>query len=319
MIVLYLLCLGLIILLGGAFYAYYVAFYAPENRRNPEPSFEKSTYDSYREVLTAAYGSLRERECETVTIYSQDGLRLSGRYYHTRDGAPLDIGFHGYRSSAFLDFCGGSALSFEMGHNLLLVDQRCHGNSEGHSITFGVREREDVLCWVLYARERFGPEVQIMLYGVSMGAATVLMASELELPENVKGIVADCPYGSGLDIILEVARKRGYPLRLIRPLVLLGARIYGGFDLRDAEPERAVRRAKVPILLIHGEADGFVPCRMSENIRQANPEQVTRITFPGADHGFSYLADTPRYRRAVAEFSRSVLKQTDNPPSPPGH
>ena len=306
MIVFLILCLVLAVL-GGAFYAYRVAFFSPKGQRHYEPSFDRPVYAPYRETITDAYEQLEQKTYESVWIDSLDGLRLHGRYYHTADGAPLDIGFHGYRSSALLDFCGGAGLSLEMGHNLLLVDQRCHGESGGCSITFGIREREDVLCWVRYAQERFGADVPIILYGVSMGAATVLMASELDLPENVKGIVADCPYGSALDIILEVARKRGYPLWLIKPLVLLGARIYGGFDLKASSPEQAVQRARIPILLIHGESDGFVPCEMSEKISRSNPKLVTRVTFPGADHGFSYLADTPRYWSVVQDFMKRIL------------
>lgn len=298
----------LLVVLGGAFYAYYVAFYSPKSKRNLPPRFDRKSYAPYKAEMEKAYQQLREREQEPVTVLSRDGLQLRGHYYHVSDGAPLDIGFHGYRSSAYLDFCGGACLSFEMGHNLLLVDERAHGDSEGYSITFGIREREDVLCWVDYARERFGPNVKILLYGVSMGASTVLMASGLTLPDNVRGIVADSPYNSPLEIIRKVARQMGKPDWLIRPLVLLGARIYGGFDLQECDPEQAVKHSTVPILLIHGEADGFVPCQMSESIFQANPEKVTRLTFQGADHGLSYLADTPRYRQAVFSFCESVLK-----------
>lgn len=171
--ILFLVLLLLMAVLGGAFYAYYVAFYSPKSKRNLPPRFDRKSYAPYRGELESGYQQLRQREWESVTISSREGLQLRGHYCHVADGAPLDIGFHGYRSSPFLDFCGGAGLSFEMGHNLLLVDQRAHGESEGYSITFGIREREDVLCWVDYARERFGPEVKILLYGVSMGASTV--------------------------------------------------------------------------------------------------------------------------------------------------
>ena len=109
------------------------------------------------------YQQLTNRPCESVTIVSADGLTLSGRYYHVRDGAPLDLCFHGYRSHPFTDFSGGAELSLSMGHNLLLVDQRAHGKSEGRTISFGILERQDVLCWANYAAERFGDQVQIIL------------------------------------------------------------------------------------------------------------------------------------------------------------
>ena len=307
MIFIILLCILLIVLLGGGYYAYRIAFFSPMKDRDRIPSTSGHQYDPYREEMVRIYHRLIDRPCEFVTIFSHDGLKLSGRYYHVKDGAPLDIGFHGYRSSCLTDFSGGSELSFQMEHNVLLVDERAHGKSEGRSITFGIQERQDVLSWVDYAVERFGEDTKILLYGVSMGAATVLMASDLDLPENVKGIIADCPYSSPEKIIRKVAVQMGISDRFAWPFVKIGAKVYGGFDISETDAARAVKNAKVPILIIHGEADGFVPCEMSEEVYLSNTEKVQRHTFPGADHGISYLVDTPRYRQVVTEFIQKVL------------
>ena len=308
MVMIILLCILMAVLFGGGYYAYRIAFYSPRKNRQCIPAPRDAQYDPYREEMKLIYHRLNERSYETVTVRTFDGLLLSGRYYHMKDGAPLDIGFHGYRSHPLTDFSGGSELTFQMEHNLLLVDQRAHGCSQGRSITFGIQERVDVLSWVFFARERFGTDVKILLYGVSMGASTVLMASELELPENVKGIVADCPFACPMDIILEVARKRKLPvpLWLVRPFVIIGAKVYGGFDILETDAIRAVQNAKIPILIIHGEADQFVPCEMSDLV-QHNPLLVIRHTFPGAAHGISYLVDRTRYQKIVAEFMEKML------------
>lgn len=292
----------LILAFAGGFYAYRIAFYNPPSDPDKAPNLEGSVYEPYREEIVRLYRAIRDRECESVTIFSDDGLKLSGRYYHIRDGAPLDICFHGYRSRPFTDFAGGSQLSFEMGHNLLLVDQRAHGRSEGRTISFGIRERWDVLSWTDYACQRFGPDTKIFLYGVSMGAATVLMASGLDLPEHVKGIVADCPYSRPIDIILHVGKSNPLPQWLIRPFAILGAKIYGGFDLLEADAAEAVAHSKVPILIIHGEADDFVPPVMSE----ISHSLVRRVTFPGAGHALSFLSDTPRYKQIIRDFIDNV-------------
>lgn len=292
---------------GGGYYAYRVALYSPLHDRDYVPTTSDGQFDPYRQKMRNLYHQLKDRPCEFVTIQSHDGLILSGRYYHTRNGAPLDIAFHGYRSSCLTDFSGGSGMSLGMGHNLLLVDQRAHGKSGGRTIGFGIQERHDCLRWTEYAVDRFGPEVQIMLYGISMGAATVLMASGLDLPENVKGIVADCPYSSVKDIICRVGKKMGLPGWLTWPLVRIGAKVYGGFDIAETDAVEAVKAAKVPILIIHGEADNFVPSEMSD-IAKHNPDLITRVTVPGADHGISYLVDEDLYRRTVAEFIQKVLK-----------
>ena len=299
--------LPIIFILGGSAYAYRTAFYNPPSDPDIAPNMDGSVYEAYREEITRMYRQLRDREYEAVTIFSDDGLKLFGRYYHIRDGAPLDICFHGYRSRSLTDFAGGSEMSFEMGHNLLLVDQRAHGRSEGRTISFGIRERWDVLRWVDYAVERFVPESRILLYGVSMGAATVLMASGLDLPANVRGIVADCPYSRPMDIILHVGKSNPLPQWLIRPFVILGAKLFGGFNVREADAAEAVSRTNTPVLIIHGEADSFVPPTMSELSHSTNCSMVQRVTFPGANHALSYLSDTPRYRKIVQEFVNSHL------------
>ena len=299
-------CVILAVLFGGSYYAYRVAFYSSSKNRDRLPSTSAPQYDPYRDEMKRIFELLHNRPCEYVTIMSHDGLTLSGRYYHTADGAPLDIGFHGYRSSPMTDFTGGSELSINLGHNVLLVDQRAHGKSEGRTIAFGIQERQDCLSWIQYAIERFGEDTKILLYGVSMGGATVLMASGLELPDNVKGIIADCPYSSAMDIIMDVGKTMPIPNKLIRPFVKLGAKIYGGFDIEETDAVEAVKNAHIPILIIHGEADNFVPCEMSD-IVSSNPQWIERHTFPGADHGISYLVDPIRYKRIVTEFMQKTL------------
>ena len=296
-----------LILLGGAFYAYRVAFYSPSAGRDKIPSVNGHQYDPYRAEMKQLFQALNDRQCEFVTIRSHDGLTLSGRYYHVQDGAPLDIGFHGYRSSPMTDFSGGAGLSFQMGHNLLLVDQRAHGKSEGNTITFGILERQDLMQWVAYAIKRFGKETQIILYGISMGGTTVLMASELDIPNNIKGIIADCPYSSPVDIMAHVSKKMPIPTFLVKPFVILGGYIFGHFNVNETTAARAAANAAVPILLIHGDADGFVPPEMSEEVYWANPKMIRRYTFPGADHGISYLVDPQRYQTIVEEFLNKVL------------
>ena len=307
MVILVLLCLVLAVLLGGGYYAYRVAFWSPQKGREDLPVHKGKQYEPHLDTIARLLQTIIDRPCEFVSTTSYDGLTLSGRYYHAADGAPLDIAFHGYRSAGLTDFCGGAELSRELGHNLLLIDQRAHGKSQGRTISFGIKERWDVLSWVDYALERFGPDTKILLYGISMGASTVLMATELPLPVNVRGIVADCPYSSPTKIIMTVARKMRIPAPLAAAFSWVGAKVYGRFDLRETDPLRAVKQAKVPILVIHGESDGFVPCDMSGEIQRANPQKVYRCTFPGADHGISFLTDPDRYRHIVKEFSDKVL------------
>ena len=304
-----LLLIAAAVLLGGAYYAYRISFFSPKKGRDKRPSTSSSTYDPYRPEMKRLYEQLMGRECAIVTVQSHDGLTLSGRYYHVRDGAPLDICFHGYRSSWMTDFSGGSELSHQMGHNLLLIDQRAHGKSQGSTITFGLKERQDLLVWVQWANDRFGGDTPIFLYGISMGGATVLMAPQEQLPGNVKGIIADCPYANAMEIILHVAKSMPIPLWLTKPFVILGAWIFGRFDVRETDARKELPHARIPVLIIHGEADGFVPAEMSDLV-SCNPRYITRHTFPGADHGISYLVDPLRYRKIVMEFVDQAMSVT---------
>ena len=293
-----------------AWYSYRTAFYSPEKRKEDDYAIPKGAqYEKERQRMLSLIRQMDEIPYEAVTIPAQDGTKLAARYYHVRDGAPLQIQFHGYRGTAVRDFCGGNKLARESGQNTLVVDQRAHGKSGGTTITFGIRERLDCLCWAEYASQRFGSDTPVFLSGVSMGAATVLMASELELPANVVGIIADCPYSSPEAIIRKVCREdMRLPPALVVPFIRLGARLFGHFDLREASAVQAVRNTNIPILLLHGEDDRFVPCNMSREIFDACTGEKTRITFPGAGHGLSYIVDTETYSEAVSRFVAQCLQ-----------
>ena len=266
-----------------------------------------SQHRYYKKRILSMVRELDGLPYESVYITSHDGLRLFGRYYHVRDGAPVEIQFHGYKGSALQDLCALSRIARAAGRNILLVDQRAHGKSDGHIIAMGTKERFDCLRWAKYAAERFGAQTPIILTGVSMGGGTVLMASDLELPENVKGIVEDCPLSSPLDSMRKTAKEK--PIKkLLYPFALLGAVVYGHVNMYASSPVKSVPRAKVPILLIHGQADRFVPPSMSAAVERACTGYVRRELFPNAGHNLSSFSDYPRYEKLVNEFIDYCLK-----------
>lgn len=288
-------------------YGYKLAFYYEDPHDSPYDYTDDDQTRSCKAVLDAAIGAFEAEPFEEVTISSHDGLGLRGRYYHYADGAPLEIMCHGYKGNAIRDFCGNWAVAKKDGRNVLLIDQRCHGKSEGHTITFGILERRDVLGWINWANQRFG-EIPILLSGVSMGAATVLMVSGMELPGNVKAVVADCPYDAPSNIIKKVlGQDMGMPVSIVYPLIRFGGMVYGRFNLNGDSPLEAVKRTKLPILLIHGDDDRFVPYAMSENIHGAAPEKITFHTVPGAGHALNYVKDPKTYTRVLREFTDKYL------------
>ena len=299
----------LVITLLVCTYIYFFAFRSPRRPVNPPYVLPMGkVYEPYHSQIQKGADEMVIRPCEEITISAYDGLKLSARYYHTNDNAPIHIQMHGYKGSPFVDFCGGSKLGGNLGHNVLVVDQRAHGKSSGHTITFGIKERRDCLSWITYCNERFGDNIPIFLWGISMGAATVLMATDLELPENVVGILADCPYSSPKDIIQKVCKDLHLPAVLLYPFVKLSAFLFGSFSLDESSAVSAIKQTNIPILLFHGEGDDFVPCEMSRQIKAAHPEIITLETVPDAGHGLCYMVASKRYEQLVSEFIISRLQ-----------
>ncbi len=297
----------------GLYLPYRIAFQSPHRGQNEIFSLpEGEQYRARAAEMKEMVRTMAAEPYERVVIRAWDGVYLRGRLY-LRGGktAPVDVCFHGYRATGVRDFSGGARFLLDQGHNVLLVDQRAQGASRGRTITFGVKESRDVLSWMDYVRYRVELQGPVTLYGVSMGASTVLLASALDLPEQVHHIVADSPYSSPAAILEKVSRDMGLPGKPSLALLRGGAALFGGFSFAGVSCAEAVKHTKVPILLIHGEEDRFVPIEMSREIAAANPEKVTLLTFPGAGHGLSFLTDPERYKRAVAEFLKSRENLTD--------
>ncbi|MBE6686969.1 MAG: alpha/beta hydrolase [Ruminococcaceae bacterium] len=284
-------------------YIYNTAFYNSKGKEKRRKPFHTPAYDAVSEEIKDIYNNLINAKYEDVYTESKDKLSLHARYYHNTDGAPVAIMAHGYRSNSTHDSGGAYRMFTERGYNVLIPDQRTHGKSEGHTISFGVKERYDILKWIEYITNRFGDDTAIVLMGVSMGAATVMMCSDLDLKADVKGIIADCGYTSPKDIISRVMKeKMNLPPKLFYPLVKLSARIFGGFDPDESSPVSSVKNSKYPILFIHGDADSFVPYYMSEKLYEECTSKKTFLGVHGADHGISFIIGQKEYFDAVDKF-----------------
>ena len=291
--------------LAISFVCYRMAFYSPprkplEGDRVATP--EGEIYDPYRPAMEQWIREARAMDRQDVSIRSFDGLTLRGWYYEYAPGAPIELMVHGYRGDGERDLSGGVQRCFACGRSALVVDQRASGRSEGKTITMGILERRDCLSWVEFMVKRFGPDVKIILTGISMGAATVIMAGGEELPENVVGILADCGYTSPKEIMYKVIREMGLPPRLSFPFVLLGAIVFGGFDPEQTSPARALAKCRVPVIFFHGETDDFVPCDMSRRLYELCPTRKAIMTVPGAGHGLSYALQPKEYREFLGNF-----------------
>lgn len=301
---------GITAVLLAAKWAYGYAFKVDREKTcNPYQLIGKQS-ENYKDDIFQSIKKLEKLPCEWVSTRSQEGYKLAGRYYHQQDGAPLMIFFHGYRSPALRDFCGGFWIYREQGYNILVVDQRAHSRSEGKALTMGIKERYDCVKWVEYAVDRFGSDIRILLGGISMGAATVMMAAELlqDCP-NVKGILADCGYSTVEGVMKQTIRQMKLPEEPSWRLLKLGAKIYGGFDLSESSAVESLRNSRFPIVFIHGQADERVPAEMTEeNAAAAAAERIVTFMVPEAEHGMSFYIDRKGYYDTVLPFIKELLE-----------
>lgn len=262
-------------------------------------------WEEYKKIITPNREWLEKQEFEHIVITSDDGLKLHADYFPAEKNTDkLVICNHGYTGCGLRD-CSSIAVYFhKIGYDCLLVDHRAHGKSEGDYIGFGILDRFDCRNWVEYIDKRFDKEKKIVLYGVSMGASTVLMASALpNLSENVKVIIADCAFTSPYDVFSHIL-KRDYHLPAF-PIMNINdslCRKKAGYGFRDYSTLEAVRNTKIPILFIHGTEDDFVPTWMSKkNYEQCHSEKEL-LLIENAAHGAAYYENQELYEDAVRRF-----------------
>ena len=244
---------------------------------------------------------------EEVEITSRDGLRLRGLFYD-RGGETTVIFVHGYRGGPE-ELTGIASPLCAAGCNALLIYQRGHKKSEGAYFTMGVRERYDVLGWIDFVNKR-KPGGKIALFGWSMGAATVMGALGEKLPENVKCAVVDCGYENLYDQLL--ASTKLYMPKLpcggfFTGLLDVYCRLFRGFSIRLPLSE-ALAKCTVPVLFIHGSADGLVPYDNLDKCYTACASRKLRSSYAGAAHISSFGCDPERYLRELEGFIKSCTE-----------
>lgn len=194
--------------------------------------------------------------------------------------------------------------------SFLAPDNRGHGESGGKSAGMGWQDKNDLKKWIRYLIETFGDDIEIVLFGLSMGASTVCMASGLELPKNVKCIISDCAYDNALNQFEYVSKnKLKLPLGLVLKILNSYSEMRVGYKLENADAIKQVKNTKVPILYIHGDADTFVPTYMVENLYNATPEDLRdKLIIKGAGHAECQAVDTKTYNNKVLDFINNNLK-----------
>ena len=268
------------------------------NKKHPMPGSEPKTDDDRVEWFRDF-----ESKLEAYEITGTLGKPIRG--YLIPADEPSDkiiVCSHGYRSSKG-EFRFVSKFLHEQGYNVFIVDHQAAGKSEGKFITFGAYESQDLILWLNFINEKFGKDIKIALYGISMGSASVMLTSNNKnLPENVKLIVADCGYTSVTDEFSFNLKSMMVP---DKPLIFIAnqfSKTLGKWDFNKVSPLECVKQSKVPILFIHGEDDDFVPTHMVGKLYNSCSAEKDLLIVPGAGHACSYQKNSEIYEEKLKEF-----------------
>lgn len=247
---------------------------------------------------------------EDITIKSVTGLNMKAWFVPAeKETKRFVICVHGYHCNGPDEFSHIMPFyHYDLGYNYLLPDLTGHGRSEGDYVGFGSFDSKNILLWVDYLINRFGEDIEIILHGISMGAATVLTCNEMSPPNQVKLIIEDCGYASAIDEMNNTLKDLlGFSCK---PLVLYGSlfsKIKAGYFFSEVDPLKNMNKAKNPILFIHGEADTFVPFKYGQELYDACTVAKDYLWVPDTVHAFSYYNAKEAYENKVKEFIATNL------------
>lgn len=250
---------------------------------------------------------MRTQKVLDANLVNLDGNKIYGQLIMTEEESKKFVIFlHGYRNCGVND--GGSFLKFlhEQGCNILLMDHQASGKSEGTYESFGLRESRDVLQWIYQLIAQFGADIQIVLFGISMGATTALMVmGHNSLPKQVVGCISDCAYTSAKAEINSVAA--GFHLKNAYDYVNRGFERKMGESLDEVDALKAVQKMTRPVLFIHGDMDATVPLSMGKDLYDAAAsEQKELYIVGGANHAQSSILGK-QYREKLTAFLQATF------------
>lgn len=273
--------------------------YAVKRRKKDDPSFHLSPNQEKW---------LKQQQIEHVQITSFDGLMLRGLLIKAKqESDKMVIAIHGYRMNNLKEYAKYLQFYHDAGFHILLPDNRAHGQSEGKYIGFGYLDKFDCLQWIDFVEKQFQKNIQIILHGISMGSATVLMASGEPLSQAVKCIISDCGYSSMMEEVKHAIQQTPIPSIMMKPAAFL-SRYRAGYDFKKVSTIEQVKKSHTPTLFIHGDQDDFVPTKMVYELYEACPSQKELLIVKGAKHAQSFDVNPDLYQRTVLSFIQKYVK-----------
>lgn len=263
----------------------------------------------YQERLKFADEWMNKNPEEELEILSEDGLKLKARWWDFNRKITV-LYVHGYGNNGRQAALLAEFFQINLEANILAVDLRAHGLSEGEWIGFGWKDKKDILKWIQMLLEQKGKDQKVVLFGISMGAATVLSVCGEEMPDNVIMACADCAY-SRLDEVFKnyIKHRLGLPVGMVFSIIRLCFRRYYGFSITEVQPILQVEKAKLPILFIHGEADTLIPAEMTHHMHQRCASPSEMVLFSDAGHAMSAICEWKKYQEAILIFYERARRE----------
>ncbi|WP_348027654.1 alpha/beta hydrolase [Aciduricibacillus chroicocephali] len=294
-----------------------IFFYNLAIKRGPKDFLEGNSdlevsQETMDELLEGKWRQwVRGQDFEELSMKSRDGIELRGYYLAAKKPTDkLVILTHGYLGHAKQMGLYGQYYHDVLGYNIFMPDARGHGDSAGDYYGFGWPDRLDLIDWTKKLLERDGADTKVVYHGLSMGAATVLMASgEKDLPKAVKAIIADSPYTDVYNLFAyQMKRMYHLPAFPVLDTTSVVTNMRAGYRLREASALKEVERSDVPMLIIHGKADTFVPTRMAQELQDHAGGKAELMLIDDANHGEGYVKEKARYQKRLEKFLRENVQ-----------
>jgi len=275
---------------------------APESTyKDVTPKNVDKSEVEFREYLKREEKKLIAMNLEEVNIKSFDGLNLHAYYKE----APIKtmktiISVHGYKGSALYVSPAFSEWLIDYNYNILFIDLRSYGKSEGKYTCYGNLDSKDLLSWIDYLKERFNGEVDIALFGISMGGNTVSYLAD-KCPDEVKVIIDDCGYTSPLEEFKYIVKNDFHMPTFFVYFAEIINKLNLHFDFRNNSLD-SLKASRVPVLLIHGTKDTFVPYSMGEQKYNACTSEKEFKSFENSTHARCYFDNKEEYQKIVLDF-----------------
>ena len=292
--------------IGAGFYMLSFSL-SPDANRHDTDSAYRQLHDNYPVAWAWAdsmknCGSLRDTFVTMPTGERHHALYARNDSAHGRTAVIV----HGYKDCAIKFLYLGRMYHHDLGFNILMPDLHAHGLSEGDAIQMGWKDRLDVLHWMAVAERLFrrpAEASQMVVHGVSMGAATTMNVSGEELPQYVRWFVADCGYtGVWDEFALQLKEMFGMPQFPLMHVTSMLCNARYGWTFEEASPIRQVARCNRPMLFIHGDSDTFVPYSMAMPLYKAKQGEKSLWTTHGTRHARSFHDYPEEYVKRVKKL-----------------